>query len=425
MHGRQRVGRALVDSRAAGRGDLFFAVRFKGGDGHEYVQDALTRGATAVVDRDGFAGENVIRVADSIAALCRLAAWWRTRLRARVIAITGSCGKTTTKEMLRAVCASAGPTVAAEKSFNNILGVPLTILSADVNTRFLVLEMGTNRPGEIRELAKIARPDIGVVLNARTTHLAELKSVGAVAAEKMSLGLGLASGGRLLVDRNERRLVAAAGRGRRTLFYDSSDAGAITVRPTATEFTYKGLRVRIPLGGRHYVPNAVAALETAALAGIPLAVAAAQIRMTRPAEHRMRVTKGLRGLIVIDDCYNANPCSMRAAVDFICECYPEKRKSAVLGDMGELGARSARLHGSVGKYVGKSDIDDVYLFGPKMRAAKEFFRGVSGRVRAYTDQATLVADLARRADDRGAVLVKGSRSQRLETTVAALLKEKG
>ncbi len=434
-----------TDSRSAREGDLFFALAGPRFDAHAFVPDAFARGVrAAVVRRDALiAGPRerlLVWVDDPLRALGRLAAAYREHLRrAKVIAITGSCGKTTTRDMVARLLEGRLSVVRADKSHNNAVGVPLTIFKADRTTEALVLELGTSRPGEIGALARMARPDVAVVTNVAPAHLEGLGDLDGVAREKGSIAKGLRPGGTLVLNADDER-VRAMGADcpvERLLFgleekdadlqgaLGGEDERTLTVRGRGREVS-----IRLPFPGRHNARNALAALAAVEAAGVPFALVAPRLESFALPDRRLEPVRA-GDLVFIDDAYNANPASVRAALEVLARFPPlplgegrgEGRRVFVFGGMAELGAETARLHAALGADVVRARVDLLVAIGASaaLTAAAAVDSGL-GREAAVVlpsrDAAVpVLRDLIRPGDT---VLFKGSRAAELEKLFPAI-----
>lgn len=405
--------RAVVDSRHAGPGDLFFGLPGERVDGGRFAADVLGAGAWGVVVGEGFAGvedpaeEGAILVApDPQAALQRLATAWRRELGAQVIGITGSTGKTSTKDLTAAMVDQRRRVVATALNLNTEIGLPLTILSAPAGTEVLVLEMAMRGAGQIAELAHIAEPDVGVIVNVGPVHLELLGTIEAIAATKSELIERLPPGGTAIVPADEPLLqthLARLPEGVTTVTFGSR--GDVRELPPGLE---------VPFTSAHMRSNALAALAAARAVGVEptgrLEVALSELRGQR------RELPG--GIVVIDDCYNANPMSMRAALDDLAASAPPSgRRVAVLGDMLELGPDDVRFHEEIGAHARGVGVDLLLTVGPLARAMGPAFGGETLAV----DRADEVADVLRpRLAEGDTVLVKASRGVGLEVVAQGL-----
>lgn len=378
------VRRVVIDSREIEPGDLFVALPGTRVHGHAYVADALRRGAvSALVGPDAaplpedLADRSQVRVPDPRRALADLASAHRRALRCRVVGITGSNGKSSTREMIARVLEPLGPVVQSIRSYNNDLGVPLTILRADAATSSLVVEMGTSGPGEIARLAEIARPDVGVVTNVCAAHLEGLGSEDGVAREKSDLVRALRPDGFAVLNGDDARVAAMAAVSPahvvRTSVGDwSADVWGCEPKrtPRGVEFWLFGkMRMFLPVPGLHNVQNALAAVAVGLVAGATPAQIREALRDVRlPSMRMQRLTFGRRTLFL--DCYNANPASMRAAVEELAARPCSGRRVLVLGDMLELGRASEELHEAAGRHAA-SRVDVLWCVGAASRAARE------------------------------------------------------
>ncbi len=429
------VGGISIDSRSLGVGDAFFAIHGERLDGHGFLRDAVGRGAACLVIHsvpdDLPPGVPVVLVDDTTAALGRLGAWHRQRFAIPVAAVTGSNGKTTTKEMMAAVLGALGPVLKPESSFNNQWGLPLTLLKLTAEHRAAALELGTNKPGEIAALAEIARPTIAAVTTVSSAHTEFLGSLDGIQAEKSALVRAIPSDGAVVLNADDPRVLAmaAASRARVWMFgvMKAADirAAEITDTPAGVSFVLQipaGRRaVRLHFAGRHNVTNALAAAGVGVALGLPLEQIANGLEAARPAKGRC-VWRRAGALRILDDTYNANPVSVRAALDTLRASAVGMRQVVVLGDMLELGSIADAEHKEMGRAVAASGAAEFVGLGRRSRIAVEAAReaGLSESHHAETFEDT-VAHLLKRLASGDAVLVKGSRGMRMERVVDALL----
>ncbi|HEV3000915.1 MAG TPA: Mur ligase family protein [Solirubrobacteraceae bacterium] len=392
-------GRAVIDSRAAEPGDLFVGLRGENADGGRFAPQALAAGAWGVLvapehaEAAQCAPPGVLLAAeDPLAALQRLATAWRRELGADVIGVTGSTGKTSTKDVIAAMVGQRRRVVATRGNYNTEIGLPLTVLEAPAGTEVLVLEMAMRGRGQIAELAAIAEPDVAVITNIGPVHLEQMGSLEAIAAEKAAVVAGLRPGGTAVVPRDE-PLLAPHLRDDVTVveFGPGDDLGGV-------ELDFASAHMRL---------NAAAALAAARAVGVEprgrVEVALSELRGQR--------IELPGGITVVNDCYNANPMSMRAALDDLAAAAPGRRV-AVLGDMLELGPESERFHREVGEHARRSGVDLLVTVGP-LAAAMDGDQAVA-------DAAEAAALLPELLDDGDTVLVKGSRGVGLEVVAEAL-----
>ena len=380
-----------IDSRGLNPGDIFVALRGPNRDGHDFVQAALERGAAAViVDRDVPAlpkGPPLLRVPDTLVALEALATAARARSRARIVAVTGSVGKTGTKESLRLALATAGGTYASAGGLNNHWGVPLSLARMPPDVSYGVFELGMNHPGEIAALTRLVRPHVAVITTVEPAHLSFFPSVAAIADAKAEIFLGLEPGGVAILNQDNPyypRLASAAKRAgaaevvgfgahpnaKARLIDCELDSEASTVEAALPGLT---LRYRVKVPGRHWVMNSLAVLATAAAAGVDVRCAAEPLSELEALPGRgRRYELAWRGgaVTLIDESYNASPAAMRAALAVLATTEPRMgaRRIAVLGDMLELGEASESLHRDLVEPLAAARVDRVFLVGEAMAA---------------------------------------------------------
>lgn len=385
-----------IDSRSIASGEAFFAIKGDRVDGHDYASMAMANGASLlVVSEARLAGLGrltvpMIVVEDVLAALERLAVASRQRSRAQIIAVTGSVGKTTTKEMLRHVLSPSGKVHASVASFNNHWGVPLTLARMPLDTHFGVFEVGMNHPGEIRPLVQMIRPHVAVITTIAPAHLGNFKSIKEIATAKAEIFEGLVPGGHVVLNRDNdqynflERTAQALGIGNihsfgqhakaeyRLAEFNGSDESS------ALWLTIDGDTLEVAIGapGRHIAENALAALGVVALVGADLdkavdALATLQPEKGRGQRHKLRLGAG--SLTLIDESYNANPASMRAAIALLVAAVPSGygRRIAVLGDMLEMGEFAERVHADLAGPLLAAGIEHVWLAGKDMQALRE------------------------------------------------------
>jgi UDP-N-acetylmuramoyl-tripeptide--D-alanyl-D-alanine ligase len=430
------TGPVVVDSRDVSPGALFVCVSGTNVDGHDFARRALDAGASAALVTRRVEVPGVL-VADAQAALASLATAVLDRASCRVVGVTGSSGKTSTKDLLAAVFAAAGPTVAPAGSFNNEYGLPLTALRITDDTRTLVLEYSARAVGHIRYLCGIARPDVAAVLNVGEAHLGEFGSRAAIAAAKGELVEALAPDGVAVLNADDLLVAGMAERtSARVVTFGAEQPADVRVsdvqvdeldRPSFTVTTPAGRReVRLALHGRHQALNAAAALAAGIAADVPVDAAAAALeQVSAISPHRMQLRQRDDGLIVIDDAYNANPDSTRAALGALARMRSSGRRSwAVLGPMRELGAESESLHAAVGAVAAELAVDELVVVGADAAAIAAGARGANGwtgTVHVVADAAQASALLREHAGGKDIVLVKASNSEQLWRVADALL----
>ena len=422
-----------TDTRTVAPGQLFVALRGERFDGHDFLEQAVTAGAGALLVTDGAripAGASALVVADTRLALGRLAAAWRAGFEIPVIAVTGSNGKTTTKEMIAAILRRQyGDTVLATRgNLNNDIGLPLTLLGLAAGQRAAVIEMGMNHPGEIAYLTQIGAPTVAVVTNAQRAHLAGMGDMNQIAREKGSIFAGLGAGGVAVVNADD----AYAGlwrrmAGRNPLLTFGIERGAdvravvrqqglTTLLSLWTPVGQAELKLAVP--GRHNARNALAAAAACLAAGIPLAAVVAGLEGFAGLKGRLQRRQGRAGAVVLDDTYNANPDSVRAGIDVLAATIG--RKVLVRGDMGEIGEASGQYHDEIGGYAKSQGVDRLLAFGD---ASQQAVRNFGEGARHFCDIEKLIAAVNKQLGPETTVLVKGSRFMKMERVADAIVGE--
>jgi UDP-N-acetylmuramoyl-tripeptide--D-alanyl-D-alanine ligase len=422
-----------VDSRKMDGGELFVALSGERFDGHDFVWRAFSAGAAAAMVSSEIrpdqvpAGRVLLEVEDTCAGLGRLAAEYRRRFSFPWVAITGSCGKSTTKELAALILSARGPVLKAEASFNNRVGVPLTLLSAEKKHQFAVVELGSNHKGELAPLAAMAAPDVAVITCVAPAHLAGFGDLDGVAAEKAAILDGLRPGGLALLNADDRYFdffrKRTSGPVKSFGLSEQADVRGtdVVLNPEGTEFTLPGgTRATLPLPGMHNVRNALAAAAVAAHLGMDMREIAARLAHARPLHMRSRLVR-LGGVLLFEDCYNANPASFLAALEAL-DSLGERRKVVVAGDMGELGGNSDEHHRQLGEEIAGRGVELLVAVGNEARLIYETASRSTARVEShYFQDAAAAADkvpgMLRPGD---AVLVKGSRRVGLEVVSQAI-----
>ncbi|CAA2160895.1 UDP-N-acetylmuramoyl-tripeptide--D-alanyl-D-alanine ligase [Methylobacterium brachiatum] len=442
------IGGASIDTRTLEPGDLFFAIRGEARDGHDFVADALKRGAGAAVVSEARAADlsahgPVLAVPDAgadpvLTAMTRLGEAARVRTDAQVVAVTGSVGKTGTKEALRHVLAGQGETHASAASYNNHWGVPLTLARMPQATRYGVFEIGMNHPAEIVPLTAQVRPDIALITTVEPVHIEHFASVSAIADAKGEIFSGLEPGGVAIINRDTatfERLLAharASRAGRVVSFGEHPEADVraqtIVLRPdlSVVDAVVMGQPVTYKLGtaGRHTALNSLGVMAVIHALGADLAEAALSLAgLAPPVGRGERTALEIDGgtAYLVDESYNANPASVRAAIATLAgiETGPRGRRIAVLGDMLELGAASPDLHRGLAEAIEAARIDLVFASGPLMRNLFEALP-VSRRGGVADTAADLIEPLTRNLRSGDAVMVKGSNGSRMGRIVEVL-----
>jgi UDP-N-acetylmuramoyl-tripeptide--D-alanyl-D-alanine ligase len=406
-----------TDTRTLRAGDLYFALRGGRFDGHDFLGDAFARGACgAVVDHAVPAPGPLLVVEDTTRALGELASAYRMTLGARVVGVGGSNGKTTTKEMIAHILGRDRRVVKAQGSFNNQVGVPLTIFSATEETEVAVLEVGTNHPGEMARLGAVARPDLAVLVSVGAEHLEGLGSLDGVADEECSFLDHLRGGGSAVVHHDPRILSRVKlPPGRVTTFGLGPEADLHPDSVSGSSFVVRGVPFRLALLGEWNVQNALAAAAACTALGVPLEECARRLLDFRGPKMRME-RLDLGGVTIINDAYNSNPESAVRAVREFSRLDGGARRVAVIGDMRELGETSETYHRDLGRQLAESPVDVVVGVG---RDCRWLLEEVRGRKEAYgfssVDEVRTALDRLVRPGDL--VLLKGSRSMALERVV--------
>ena len=429
------VRRVITDSRQAQEGDLFVALAGENHDAHDFVPDVLAKGAWAVVSRGDLAEvAGCFFMSDTLHALQQMAAAWRKVVNPFVFGITGSSGKTTVKEMLAAVLRSkfgADAVLATAGNFNNHIGLPLTLLNLREHHRYAVIEMGMNHFGELAALTRIAAPDTALVNNAMRAHIGcGFNGVADIARAKSEIYQGLPENGVALLPAEDANLPVfqAACNGLKTLTFGAEQgdihAENIDLQPLSSAFDLvygtERVRVSLPAAGRHNVANACAAAALAVQAGVSLAEIAAGLAAFGNIKGRLQQKRGIRNSLILDDTYNANPDSMKAALDVLAK-QPAPRVF-VMGDMGELGeAEAPKMHEEIGVYARELGIEYAYFVGDYSAQAAEKF-GAAGLW--FADKDPLILSLTHDLPENASVLVKGSRFMRMEEVADALVETK-
>ncbi len=434
-----RFEAVTTDSRKAAAGDLFIALRGERFDGHDFVSQCFDQGAVAAMVEERSAvsdqpsAKPFVAVKDTRLGLGELAAYWRGKFDLPLAAITGSNGKTTVKEMLAAILRQAvGETavLATAGNLNNDIGLPLTLLKLREAHRYAVAEMGMNHPGEIAYLTQIARPTVALVNNALPAHLEGLGSVEAVARAKGEIFSGLVDQGVAVINADDAfaglwRELAAPGQVLSFGLDNAADVSAdYVLEAEGSELKLKtpggNIAARLAVPGLHNVRNALAASAVALAMNIPLATIAAGLQAFGGVKGRLQKKTGCCGAVVIDDTYNANPASMRAAIGVLA-AMPGKRVF-VMGDMGELGEGAAALHCEIGAEAKAAGVEALYALGPMSDGAVQVF---GAGARHFESVAALVEVLRGQMAADVSVLVKGSRFMRMERVVEALVEKEG
>lgn len=427
-----RFDDVCTDSRTLKKGDLFIALRGEKYDGHDFVAQAAAAGAVAaLVDQRHVPAATdlpLAMVADTTVALGALAAHWRRRFSIPLLAVVGSNGKTTVKEMI-AACLRAhfgdAAVLATRGNLNNHIGLPLTLLALRGAHRVAVIEIGMNHPGETAQLAALAAPTIAVINNAQREHQEFMRSVADVAAEHASLITALAEDGVAVINADDVHagMWRTAAGARRVRDFGLQQAAAVRAQcrmqvvSVHLEVTTpeEHAAFELPLAGEHNARNALAAIAAATAAGASLAACARALARFVAVKGRLQIKTGRKGAMLIDDTYNANPDSVRAAIDVLARA--PGRKFLVLGDMGEVGTQGAAFHEEVGVYARAAGIDGLYALGA---LAAVTVRAFGAGARHYPHIEELLADVESALGPRTTLLVKGSRFMQMERVVRGI-----
>ena len=434
--GGQLVGQDLslhgvtTDTRAVAAGQLFIALRGERFDAHDFLEAAVAAGAGALLVADAAripAGVPAVVVADTRLALGRLAAAWRAEFDLPVIAVTGSNGKTTTKEMIAEILKAAfGDAVLATRgNLNNDIGLPLTLLALDASHRAAVIEMGMNHPGEIGYLTQIGAPTVALVTNAQRAHLEGMGDLDEVAREKGSIFNGLSADGVAVINEDDNyagfwRDMVGERRVRSFGIDRPADVHGVVRQhglEIALELTAAEGQAAFTLGipGRHNARNAMAAAAACLAAGIPLAAVGEGLGRFAGVKGRLQRRAGRNGAEILDDTYNANPDSVRAGIDVLAATIG--RKVLVLGDMGEIGEASGQYHDEIGGYAKSQGIDRLFALGD---AVQQAVRNFGEGARHFCNIDKLIVAVDKELGPETTVLVKGSRFMKMERVADAL-----
>ena len=440
-----------TDSRQVAPGELFIALRGENFNGHDFLATAAERGAVAaLIDVDALADIKdcalpLVVVADTRSALGALAADWRRRFDLPLIAVTGSNGKTTTKEMIASILKvrfgeDEKKVLATQGNFNNDIGLPLTLLGLDASHRAAIIEMGMNHPGEIGYLAGIAQPTVAIVTNAQRAHLEGMGSIESIATEKGSVFLGLPADGVAVINADEpwAELWCAQCAHCQVMSFAMQGAADVT-----GSYLAHGLETRLrivsgndevelalALPGAHNARNALGAATAALAAGLPLSAVRDGLAAFRGIKGRLQQRAGLNGAKLLDDTYNANPDSVRAGIDVLAATVG--RKILVLGDMGEIGDMAGQFHDEVGGYAKSQGIDRLFALGDasalaahNFGAGGQHFKKIEALIEVLRGELSgeLVGASTGDATAETTVLIKGSRFMRMERVVEALVAE--
>ncbi len=430
QNGRDRLTftRISTDSRTTQPGDLFLALSGENFDGHRFVNDALQRGAAGALVQNNWSGKTppefvLFRVADTLVGYQELAANYRRSLGLKVVAITGSNGKTSTKDFTASVLSTGFRVTKTAGNFNNHVGLPRTVLAATAEDEIGVWEIGMNHPGEIAPLAQLARPDVAIITNIGVAHLEFMRTRAAIAQEKGELAAAVGAQGTVILNHDDEFSDAIAARTVAKVIFAGIEQGEVQARDIVqtaegAEFTILEGAHRchavLPVPGLHMVQNALLAIAAGRVFGLPLEKCAAGLAAAPLTKARLQI-RHVHGVQFIDDSYNANPDSTKAALRTLAELQTDGQRIAVLGQMAELGAESSRGHREVGEMAAALGIDHLISLG---KGSAEIAAGASAaglssshQLDSAAEAADLLCSTARPGD---LVLIKGSRSARTE-----------
>jgi UDP-N-acetylmuramoyl-tripeptide--D-alanyl-D-alanine ligase len=429
----QKITSVSIDSRNIKPGACFFAVKGENHDGHNFVNDAFKAGAVcAVVNQSAELGglENipVLIVPDTIKALGEFANFYRNQQNFKTISITGSVGKTTSRNIIYQILSKRYKCHQAQKNYNNNIGLPLTILSAKEDTEILITELGSNNLGEIKTLTKIAEPDIALITEVSPSHLDGFGNLESIITEKLSIAGGLKPNGKLVINGDTPLLVKAAKREELDFttfgFSDKNDirVSDMKVYGCKSEFKIENTNVKIPLAGKAAVLNCLAGWSVCKILGISVKYFAEAAVELKTVEMRTDICD-LGEMTLINDCYNASPASMKNALEILNKMGDGRncRKVFICGDMAELGGQSRYWHEQVGIWSGDNGVDIFIGIGENCRfSGKEFQRRSGKNVFFFKDTKSACNNLEKIVKDTDIILVKGSRSSGLENVVVKL-----
>lgn len=419
-----------IDSRTAKDGDLYIAIHGENFDGHDFSASAVKNGAAAVMcHKDIDCDCPKIIVKDTQEAFLQLASWYRELLNPFVVGLTGSVGKTTTKEMIAAVFASEKETLKTEGNLNNSIGVPRTVMRLEESTEVAVVEMGMDHKGQISVLTNCVKPDAAVITNIGVSHLENLGSREGILAAKMEITEGLKEGGKLFLNSDDPFLVSIQLENHEIIYYGINNSACkykadnLEMSDLGTEFdiTWDGnvKHIFIPAIGKHNVYNALAAFAVGFEYGISPDSAADGLSKYTPSGMRQRI-RTLNGITFIEDCYNASPDSVRAALNTLASL-KANRKIAVLGDMLELGSVSEEAHKNSGKIAAKNGIDAVFTLGERSAVTAEKAKEMGVEfAENFNSHEALTEKLSEFIKEGDAVIFKASRAMKLEDVMNPL-----
>jgi UDP-N-acetylmuramoyl-tripeptide--D-alanyl-D-alanine ligase len=424
-----------TDSRTTKAGDCFFAIAGENFDGHDYVADAFAKGAVCAVvskdiDAEKSAGKCLLKVEDTIRALGELAREYRRQAGYKVVAITGSAGKTTTRQIIYHALSRRFGVHQSPKSFNNQIGVPLTLLGAGPQVQVVIAELGSNHPGEISYLTHIAEPDIAVITNVHPAHLEGFGDLQIIIQEKLSISERMKPEGVLIINGDiDRLLEACRAKGLKFTTFGKSDgcdyqAGNIRLDGPASRFTIEGVEVYLPLVGAGNAENALAAWAVCSKLGLTIDDFAQSLDTLSPVSMRTEILQ-IGTLTVLSDCYNANPASMRNALEILANLDPTGRRRLVFvcGEMAELGSQAEHLHVELGKNIAQAGVQLLLAVGRFAKIAAKAAQTNADyhlEIKCFENTVSACNNLHEFIKDYDIILIKGSRVTKLEILVEKL-----
>ncbi|MFC1675751.1 UDP-N-acetylmuramoyl-tripeptide--D-alanyl-D-alanine ligase [Planctomycetota bacterium] len=418
----EEIAGVSIDSRTIGPDECFFCVAGENFDGHDYIDQALAAGAACVVAQRS--GTQILEVKDTVKALGLFANYYRKSSNFKVIAITGSVGKTTTRRILSHVLSQHYKVFESPKNFNNHLGLPLTLLGAGSETEIVIAELGASAPGEIAYLTNIAEPDIAVITNVYPAHLQGFGSLEAIVEEKLSIADGLGDDGTLIINGDCELLLEACGKKRKGFVTFGRSECCDICSGNQSNFTIDGVEMTLALPGVGNIDNALAAWLVCKELGIKLADFAAALETLAPITMRAQLMR-IGGLTVINDCYNANPASMRNALQILADLSSRsnQRKVFICGDMAELGEHGHKFHEELGTAISELDIQILITVGQLSKTAASAAQEGAKQdleIKSFPDCVCACNNLEESIKNTDIVLVKGSRAARLELVIERL-----
>lgn len=430
--GDNSITRITTDSRMIKPGDCFFAIKGQNFDGHDYLKEAFAAGAACAVVSEAKALDDkmLLKVDDTIEALGVLARYWREKMGFEVVAVTGSAGKTTTKNMIFHIISKYRRCHQSPKSFNNNIGVPLTLLGAEPDIEIVIAEIGSNHPGEIAPLSKIAAPDIALITNIYPTHMEGFGSIEAIIKEKTSIADGLKSGGKFLINGDFENLCQYC-RENGIEFDTFGKNKSCSIHPEQISnsggeniLVIEGTEVIVPLAGRANVENAIAAWGICRKFSISAGQFANAMGTMRPLEMRLELLE-IGPVSVINDCYNANPASMANALDYMSSIAGGRRRLFICGQMAELGDKSEEYHSDLGRKIAEAGVDTLLAVGAYAEIVAEAAQAATKtplRSECLENTAQLCDNIHNYVQADDIILVKASRTAGFECVAEKLEK---